>query len=98
MGRKAVLTMQDRFLSHVREGPAWTDRHGNVTCCLLWTGARSRLGYGRFTVDGSRKAVEAHRAAWEIFVGPLPKGVQVRRVCGNRDCVGPEHLRLRGVH
>lgn len=76
---------------------------GDPTSCWLWTGPRYRNGYGRFTHNG--KARLAHRAAYELFVGPIPDGLQIDHVCHNVDtgcieptgcthrrCVNPSHL------
>lgn len=41
--------------------------------CWLWTGALDTKGYGRIGVKG-RGAQRAHRIAWELLVGPIPKG------------------------
>jgi hypothetical protein len=66
--------------------------------CLIWTGTKTRGGYGQFRVgsetDGTSRKVHAHRVAYAAFVGPIPDGKQIDHVCGNRACVRPEHLRL----
>jgi hypothetical protein len=60
--------------------------------CWEWTGAVTSNGYGRFW-DGER-VCWAHRAAWELFVGPIPKDLQIDHLCRNRKCVRIEHLRV----
>ena len=65
------------------------DRSGE---CWLWTAAKVQ-GYGSF--DGRR----AHRVAWELAYGPIPKGVGyhgtcVLHRCDTPACVNPAHLRL----
>lgn len=55
--------------------------------CWLWQGATDRDGYGRF---GHRQL--AHRAMYELAVGPIPEGYQVDHLCFVRACVRPEHL------
>lgn len=59
--------------------------------CWEWTGTRS-LGYGRFMVSNDRHMTWAHRAAWELLVGPIPDGLQLDHLCRNRGCVNPDHL------
>jgi hypothetical protein len=54
-----------------------------------------RTGYGKFWRDG--KTVSAHRVAYELFVGPIPAGMQIDHLCRNRLCVRPEHLQLATV-
>lgn len=72
--------------------------------CWEWTGAKNALGYGRVrseTGDG----VYAHRAMFELVVGPIPAGLNLDHLCRNTRCVNPDHLEpvsqrenvLRGV-
>lgn len=59
--------------------------------CWLWTGAVDEAtGYGRFwTADGLGYA---HRIAHELFVGPIPAGLDIDHLCRVRRCVNPAHL------
>lgn len=57
--------------------------------CWLWQGA-TRRGYGRFRVD--TRNVQAHRFAYELWVGPIPDGHEVDHLCRNTLCVNPAHL------
>lgn len=66
--------------------------------CWNWIGAvRSpdgRFGgYGVFTRERS-SIMQAHRFAWEVENGPIPKGLVIDHICHNRRCVRVEHLRL----
>ena len=58
----------------------------NAEGCMLWTGAVSAQGYGRFCRSW------AHRLVYEAVVGPVPEGLQLDHLCRNRLCVNPEHL------
>ena len=60
--------------------------------CWEWTAAAWGLGYGAFHANGNQ--VLAHRWSYEHEVGPIPKGLHVDHICGNRKCVRPHHLRL----
>lgn len=64
------------------------------TGCLRWQGAHAPKGYGQICVDGRRMAV--HRAAYQLWVGPIPDGYEIDHVaergCAHRDCIEPTHL------
>jgi hypothetical protein len=76
----------DRFMAFVSPDIA--------TGCWLWTGARSRCGYGRFALKGGHAGglAPAHRAAWLLFRGDIPAGLEVAHACDVRLCVNPAHL------
>ena len=71
--------------------------------CWLWTGAKTRNGYGHIKIDG--KLVLAHRASYEMHFGPIPNDSVIDHICRVRDCTNPNHLEavsfqenvLRGV-
>ncbi len=60
--------------------------------CWLWTANIGANGYGQIQVKD--KPIPAHRAAWELFEGPIPKGIHVLHRCDTPACVNPDHLFL----
>ena len=64
--------------------------------CWLWTGARTKAGYGSLRLNG--RVVYAHQVAWVLANGPIPSGVEIRHVvCDNPPCVRDVHL-APGTH
>lgn len=58
--------------------------------CWLWTAGRFTGGYGQ--VELGRRPWGAHRIAYELTVGPIPKGLQIDHLCRVILCVNPKHL------
>lgn len=69
----------ERLLSRTTQSP---------NGCLLYTGTLSNRGYGQISVNGS--PMLAHRAMYELTVGPIPAGLALDHTCHNRDpkCMG----------
>lgn len=60
--------------------------------CKVWTGKRDSHGYGRIWDPEQSRLVQAHRAAYELALSPIPEGLQLDHLCRNRSCVNPAHL------
>jgi hypothetical protein len=58
--------------------------------CVEFTGCRMGDGYGSVWRDGTM--VGAHRAMYELMVGPVPEGLELDHLCQNRACVNLAHL------
>jgi len=58
--------------------------------CWLWTGARTKWGYGNVGVGGHYFG--AHRVSYRIFVGPILQGLDIDHLCRVKLCVNPDHL------
>ena len=80
--------MTERTSANQRFDVKWTPEPN--TGCWLWTASDNGRGYGTFRVG--EKMVRAHRYAYERWVGPIPKGLQLDHLCRVRCCVNPDHL------
>jgi len=78
------VTWGEEFWERVIPGPGG---------CWGWSGSHLD-GYGqhRRKVDGVRRTVAAHRAAYEMLIGEIPEGLELDHLCRNRGCVNPYHL------
>lgn len=77
-----ATTAMTRFTSKVTVEP---------NGCWRWTAStKGPTGYGQFSLNGRPRL--AHRVAYEMFIGPIPDGLQIDHLCRNRWCVNPAHL------
>lgn len=60
--------------------------------CWLWTARRDKDGYGGISIGS--KNFRAHRIAYELTFGAIPKGLIVCHHCDNPPCCNPSHLFL----
>mgnify|MGYP001609562296 CR=1 FL=1 len=75
--------------------------------CWVWLDNYNPAGYGgmRRSKSTGGEYVFAHRAMYELLIGPIPPGLVIDHLCRNRGCVNPAHLEpvtmrenvLRGV-
>ncbi len=85
--------LNERIEHHIDRSPG----HGPAGDCWKWKGYRVKPGnYGSIRGDG-KGMVLAHRAVYEKYRGPIPKGMLVCHACDVSDCVNPAHLWL-GTH
>lgn len=74
--------LEERFWARVRRA--------DKASCWLWTGTTSSAGYGEIKHEGVRYL--AHRLAWTLTNGDLPRGAVVMHACDRRECCNPSHL------
>jgi hypothetical protein len=85
------------YMNHTKHGPctpedrfwARVDKSGR---CWLFQGATDKWGYGHVGFGGKR--VQAHRYAFLIAKGEVPRGKHVLHRCDTPLCVRPDHLFL----
>ncbi|MGZ4663739.1 MAG: HNH endonuclease signature motif containing protein [Frankiaceae bacterium] len=64
-----------------------------VDGCWIWQGCLEPQGYGQIRSQGAPyPLVSTHRAAYQLFVGPIPEGLHLDHLCRNRACCNPAHL------
>lgn len=78
-------TLEER-MNRARE-EAEVDANG----CWLWPWFRNTYGYGQARRPGGG-TTQAHRAAYEVWVGPIPAGEAIHHKCANSSCFNPDHL------
>ena len=87
-------TLQQRIEKHVNKNAFESGQ------CWEWKGARKspdgKYGRMKLTVDGARKSIGAHRAAYMAFYRETYLGMDkdVSHVCHQPLCVNPDHLSL----
>lgn len=77
------MTLRERFESKYEPVPE--------AGCWLWT-ASLQGSYGQIGADGGGGILLAHRVSYELYVGPIPHGMQVCHRCDIPICVNPSHL------
>jgi hypothetical protein len=84
--KRARRTLEARLWAKV-------DKSAGPNACWLWTGHVDHgNGYGRIQNDGVK--TQAHRAAYIVTNGPVPKGKNVLHARGcSKLCCNPAHLR-----
>lgn len=93
--RKRRGTPLDNPVHRTHSGMSLTERlaaqsEAMENGCVEWRGRLNYGGYGITTVGN--RSVKAHRASYELRVGPIPTGLQIDHLCRNPACINPAHL------
>jgi DNA-binding CsgD family transcriptional regulator len=75
--------------------PWLEEDRGFETPCWIWSGTKSRKGYGLTSTNASRgdgRGRLAHRRLWEGVYGKLADDFQLHHRCEQPACVRPDHL------
>lgn len=57
-----------------------------------WSLATSKNNKGYHTICGMGRKAYAHIVAYELFIGPVPEGLEVDHLCRTTWCCNPAHL------
>jgi len=75
--------LRNRILRNIHVNPE--------TNCWEWTKSKfSSTGYGRISVRVKSRC--AHVISYKLFIGEIPKGLELDHLCRVRHCVNPAHL------
>lgn len=85
----AESTWRARFESQIRREAAPAGRNVEGPCWIS-TNYEMPNGYTQFWIDGAKRYM--HRVAYEQFVAPIPDGLTIDHLCGNKRCCNPDHL------
>ena len=90
-GYKPPRSSEEILLSHRRI----IDGH------WIYDGTLTQKGYALLQlgsrVDGTRRKSFAHREAYKIWIGKIPKGWHVHHKCNHKDCFNPRHLKAKSA-
>lgn len=60
--------------------------------CWIWKQGTDTHGYPKANVNPGHRTRLVHRVSYEVFVGPIPDGLELDHLCHRILCVRPLHL------
>lgn len=66
------------------------DKSGGPDACWEWTRSKKAFGHGRVSLGG--RDLLAHRVAYVLTYGDVPRGTMICHACDNPSCCNPTHL------
>ena len=61
----------------------------------IWTGSKTKLGYGMIWDNDQKRHVMAHRLSWELANSKaIPDSLVIDHLCRTPSCVNPSHLEV----
>lgn len=73
--KRKKKTINERFEKYIKKGDY----------CWNWAGTISPFGYGQFAVSWG-DSWQAHRLAYKLYTGSIPRGLCVLHTCDNQMC------------
>jgi hypothetical protein len=84
-------TPEVRFLAKVNKNSGVIGARSELGECWTWAACIQRGGYALFGIKAG-ESVTAHRFGYELWIGPIPEGLELDHLCRVRHCVRPDHL------
>ena len=85
IGKEAKLTLSEDELIEF-----WSMAKKVPSDCLVWQKGKDRQGYGVYS--RKKKVFKAHRIAYYLEYGAIPKGKIICHQCDSPPCINPKHL------
>ncbi len=85
------LTLEQRFWPKVDKNGPLPEERPDLGNCWVWKSAKHDSVYGAI-IDKAPPMTPAHRAGYELMVGPIPNGLVLDHLCRRPRCVRFDHL------
>ena len=89
---KVLSTKRNRYYERTPPEERFWNHVVKTDSCWMWTGGRTKSGYGKFNPTHHAGWEKAHRFSWMMNFGSIPSGRVVCHRCNMKLCVRPDHL------